>query len=54
MQVTLRAWDSPSGGYSRIYVNGLPVSGKVYLQGSRGRTLVKFEGDAIPSISTNS
>jgi Fanconi anemia group M protein len=45
MQVTLKAWDSPNGGYSRIYVNGLAVSGKVYLQGSRGRTLVKFEGD---------
>jgi hypothetical protein len=26
-------------------VNGLPVSGKVYLQGSRGRTPVKVEGD---------
>jgi ERCC4-type nuclease len=45
MQVKLNVWDAPNGGYSRIYVNGLPVSGKVYLQGSKGRTLVKIEGD---------
>jgi ERCC4-type nuclease len=45
MQVKLNVWDAPNGNYSRIYVNGLPVSGKVYLQGSRGRTSIKFEGD---------
>nr|WP_250807431.1 ERCC4 domain-containing protein [Neorhizobium tomejilense] len=45
MQIKLNIWDAPNGGYSRIYVNGLPIDGKVYLHGSKGRTLVKFEGD---------
>jgi ERCC4-type nuclease len=46
MNVTLRIWEAPGGNYKRVYINGLPVSGKVYLQGSNGRTSVKFEGDA--------
>lgn len=45
MQIKLNIWDAPNGNYSRIYINGLPTSGKVYLQGSKGRTSVKFEGD---------
>lgn len=45
MQIKLNIWDAPNGNYSRIYVNGLPSGGKVYLQGAKGRTSVKFEGD---------
>jgi ERCC4-type nuclease len=45
MQIRLNIWDASNGTYSRIYINGLPTSGKVYLQGSKGRTSVKFEGD---------
>lgn len=45
MQIRLNIWDAPSGSYSRIYVNGLPVPDKVYLHGSKGRTSVKFEGE---------
>ena len=44
MQISLNVWDAPSGTYSRIYINGLPADGKIYLQGSKGMTLVKFEG----------
>lgn len=46
MRISLNPWDAPSGGYTLIYVNGLPIEGKVYLQGSKGRTLVKFKGDS--------
>jgi len=37
-------------GFTRIYLNGLPVEGKVWLQASRGRTAVHFENgvDGIP------
>ncbi|MDW9481304.1 hypothetical protein GOB57_21905 [Sinorhizobium meliloti] len=45
MQITLNMWDAPNGGFSRIYINGLPIAGKAYMQGSKGRTLVKIEGD---------
>lgn len=45
MQVRLNIWDAPNGSYSRIYVNGLPALGKVFLQGSKGRTMVRFDGD---------
>lgn len=45
MRITLNPWDAPRGGYTLIYVNGLPLDGKVYLQGSKGRTIVKFKGD---------
>jgi ERCC4-type nuclease len=43
MQITLNIY--APGGFTWIYVNGLPLDGKVYLQGSKGRTLVKFKGD---------
>jgi ERCC4-type nuclease len=45
MQIRLNIWDAPGGGYSRIYVNGLPIAAKVFLYASKGRTSVKFEGD---------
>lgn len=44
MQIRLNIWDGQNG-FTRIYVNGLPVSGKVYLQASKGRTTVRFDGD---------
>lgn len=44
MEIRLRIWEA-GNGFTRIYVNGLDVAGKVYLQGSKGRTVVKFEGD---------
>ncbi len=43
MHVTLNIY--APGGITLIYVNGLPLADKVYLQGSKGRTLVKFKGD---------
>jgi ERCC4-type nuclease len=45
MQITLNIWDAPSG-FPFIYVNGLPLDEKVYLKGSKGRSVVVFKGDA--------
>lgn len=45
MQMKLNIWDPPNGGQPRIYVNGLTLSGKVYLHSLRGRTVVRFDGD---------
>lgn len=34
MDIRLNIWDAPNGGYSRIYVNGLPIAGKAHMQGA--------------------
>lgn len=42
MTLKLNLWQA-SNGFARIYLNGLPVEGKAWLQASRGRTVVQFE-----------
>lgn len=45
MSVKLNLWQSGTG-FARIYLNGLPVAGKAWLQASRGMTAVHFEQGA--------
>jgi len=42
MSVRLNVWKA-ANGFTRIYLNGLPVEGKAWLQSSGGRTAVQFE-----------
>jgi len=46
MALKLNLWQAPNG-FSRIYLNGLPVEGKAWLQGSRGSTVVQFERGSL-------
>lgn len=41
MQLKLNVWSS--GTFTRVYLNGLPIAGKAWLQPNRGRTYVHFE-----------
>lgn len=42
MALRLNLWQS-ANGFTRIYLNGLPVDGKAWLVSKRGRTTVEFE-----------
>lgn len=44
MTLSLNIYRVPGSGFTQIYVNGLPISEKVWLQPSRGRTTVRFKG----------
>lgn len=42
MNLKLNVWRA-ANGFTRIYLNGLPVEGKAWLQSSGGRTAVQFD-----------